>query len=216
MVTRILLCLGVLSSLLWVGIDILGAVSWEDYSYTSQTVSEMSAVDAPTRQLLSPFYIAYSLLLIAFGGGVSSSAGGRNGRLVAGALLATVGLVGLVQPFFPMHMRGVEPSFTDIGHIVLGGVNVLLLIVAIGFGAREFGRKFRLFSVTTILIMLVFGVWTAFLAPAIPEGQPTPYLGLIERVIFAAFLLWIASFAFLLLRAHPRERSTGHSVGTSA
>lgn len=216
MVNRILLFLGGLSSLLWVGIDILGAVSWDDYSYTSQTVSEMTAVDAPTRNLLTPFYVAYSLLLIAFGGGAASSARGRNGQLVAGILLAAVGLVGLVQPFFPMHMRGVETSFTDIGHIVLGGVNVLLLLAAIGFGAREFGRPFRIYSVTTILVMLVFGAWTAFLAPHIPQGQPTPYLGLIERVIFAAFLLWIAVFGFLLLHTAPRGRSTGHSVGTSA
>ena len=200
MPNRILLWFGALSSLLWVGIDVLGATSWETYSYSSQTVSEMTAVDAPTRDLLTPFYVAYAFLLIGFGAGAFVSAGAK-GRRIAGALLAAVGFVGLLQPFFPMHMRGAETGVTDIGHIVLGGTNVLFLILAIGFGAREFGQRFRYYSAATILVMLVFGAWTGFIAPAIPAGQPTPYLGLIERTIFVAFLLWILLFSLALLRA---------------
>jgi hypothetical protein len=201
MATRAWVFCGALSSLFYIGIDLLGASSWEGYSYTSQTISEMTAIDAPTRELLTPLYVGYALLLIVFGAGVRASAGQVKTRRIAGILLAAVGFVGFIQPFFPMHMRGAEPSFTDTGHIVLGGLNVLMLLLAIGFAAIEFGRRFRLYSAATIVTMLVFGAWTAFLAPAIPENLPTPFLGVIERTLFAAFLLWIASLALALLRS---------------
>jgi len=215
MTRRTLLFCGALSSLLYVGIDLLGALSWQGYSYSSQTISEMTAIDAPTRTLLTPFYVGYTLLLIAFGVGVRSSPGREKSRRVAGSLLAAVGLVGLIQPFFPMHLRGAAPSFTDTGHIVLGGVNVLFLLLAIGFGASGFGARFRLYSAATIAAMLVFGAWTGFLAPAIPAGLPTPYIGVVERVVFAAFLLWIAVYACALLRSGP-ERHAARSTSMSA
>jgi hypothetical protein len=201
MAKRALLFCGALSSLLYVGIDLLGASSWEGYSYTSQTISEMTAIDSPTRDLLTPLYVGYTLLLIAFGAGVRASAGQIKTRRIAGTVLAAVGFVGLIQPFFPMHMRAAEPSFTDIGHIALGGVNVLFLLLAIGFGAIEFGTRFRLYSAATSVTMLVFGAWTALLAPGIPENLPTPFLGIVERTIFGAFLLWIAVLALALLRS---------------
>lgn len=215
MARRILLFCGALSSLLYLGIDLLGAISWEGYSYTSQTISEMTAIDAPTRTLLTPLYVGYTFLLIAFGAGVRASSGQEKPRRVAGALLAAVGLVGLIQPFFPMHMRGAEPSFTDTGHIVLGGVNVILLLLAIGFGASEFGRRFRLYSAATIAAMLVFGAWTGFLAPGIPAGLPTPHIGVVERLVFASFLLWIGVYACTLLRSGS-ERDRGLSASMFA
>lgn len=199
MTRPVLLACGLLSSLLCVGIDLLGALSWQGYSYSSQTISEMTALGAPTRELLTPLYLAYTFLLIAFGLGVRVSSGCAKLRL-AGSLLAAVGFVGLVQPFFPMHMRGTEPSFTDTGHIALGGVNLLLLMLAIGFGGRALGGRFRVYSLATIVIMIGAGAWTATLAPAVPENLPTPLLGIVERVIFAGFLLWIAILSITLLR----------------
>ena len=208
-----MLVCGVLSSLLYVGIDVLGALSWEGYSYSSQAISEMSAVDAPTRALLAPLYIGYSLLLLAFAGGVRASAKDRIALRRAGNFLAAVAVVGLLFTFFPMHMRGAQPSFTDTMHIVLSGVNVLFLLLAIGFGASAFGRGFRLYSAVTILVMLGFGAWTGFLAPAIPEDLPTPWLGIVERLVFAAFLVWIAVFAVSLLRSRASKSAAESPLG---
>ena len=202
MTRQVLLLCGVLSSLLYVGIDILGALSWDGYSYGSQAISEMSAVDAPTRSLLAPLYFGYSILLIGFAMGVRAAAGERRGVRRAGTFLAAVGIVGLVLIFFPMHMRGNATSFTDTMHIALGGTNLLFLFLAIGCAAGSFGRGFRLYSAATIMAMVVFGAWTAFLAPAVPENQPTPYLGIVERLVFGAFLLWIAVLSMTLLRSN--------------
>ena len=45
-----LIC-GILSSLLYAGMTVFIAMQWEGYSSASQTVSELSAIGAPTRSL---------------------------------------------------------------------------------------------------------------------------------------------------------------------
>jgi len=47
---RFLLACGVASSVLYVGTDIAASIRYEGYSYTSQAVSELMAVAAPTKQ----------------------------------------------------------------------------------------------------------------------------------------------------------------------
>ena len=69
MVRKILLVCGILSSLLYVAMNVLGAIQYEGYSSASQTVSELSAIGAPTRLLWALLGPAYSLLVIAFGWG---------------------------------------------------------------------------------------------------------------------------------------------------
>ena len=106
---RGLLICGVLSSLLYVGIDQLAAVRHAGYhDFASQTISELGARGAPTRQLVNPLFILYDLLTIAFGVGVWLSARGNRPLRVAAAALTAVGVVGLPGPWlFPMNLRGV-------------------------------------------------------------------------------------------------------------
>jgi hypothetical membrane protein len=70
MARNLLLICGILSSLLYVGTDILAGMLWEGYSFTHQAVSELSAIGAPTRPLVVPLYFVYDVLMIAFGLGV--------------------------------------------------------------------------------------------------------------------------------------------------
>ena len=51
MARKVLLGCGILSSLLYVAANIVGFRRWTDYSLTSQTVSELSAIGAPSRAL---------------------------------------------------------------------------------------------------------------------------------------------------------------------
>ena len=51
MLRKILLVCGVFSVLLYVAMNVLVAMQWEGYSSVSQTVSELSAIGAPTRPL---------------------------------------------------------------------------------------------------------------------------------------------------------------------
>src|SRR5574341_854377 len=87
MVRKTLLVCGIASSLLYVAINILGALQWEGYSLKSQTVSELSAIDAPSRPLVVPLGIVYDVLMIAFGLGVRQSASGNRALRITGGLL---------------------------------------------------------------------------------------------------------------------------------
>src|SRR5687768_10079665 len=119
MVRKSLLFCGILSSLFYVAMNIFVAIQYEGYNSASQTVSELSAIDAPTRSLWVSLAIVYALLMIAFGWGVWKS-GGRNRRLriVGGAMIVNA-VIGLFWP--PMHQREVLAAgggtLTDTLHI---------------------------------------------------------------------------------------------------
>jgi hypothetical protein len=133
---RILLVCGVLSSLLYVGIDAFAALRYGEYhSYVSQAISELGAVGAPTRELVDPLFLAYGVLLVAFGVGVWTSAGRTRALRVIGALLIGIAVVGLLTP--PMYLRGTGNVSSDLPHIVLTGVIVLFILSAIGFLSME-------------------------------------------------------------------------------
>ncbi len=205
MLRKILLDCGIVSSLLYVGADIFGAMRYEGYSYTAQTISELSAIGAPTASLIAPLYTTYSVLMVAFGAGVWSSAGRTRALRVTGALLAAIGIFGMsVWPHFPMHMREALAAGgrteTDTMHVVSAGVVSAMILLAIGFGASAFGRRFRFYSFATIVVLLVSGVLTAMGAPLIEANLPTPWIGVTERINIGGYLLWVVVLAIGLLR----------------
>src|SRR3954466_5490296 len=141
---KALLDCGIASSLLYVAANMLGARRWRDYSLASQTVSELSAVGAPSRPLVVPLLTAHGVLVIPFGVGVRESAGRRRGLRVAGSLLVGLGASDLPAPLFPMHRREAlargERSRTDTMHIVLTSVNSVLILLAIAFASTALGN----------------------------------------------------------------------------
>jgi len=203
MARKTLLICGILASLLYVGTDILAAMLYEGYSYTDQTVSELSAIGAPTRPLVAPFFTAHGLLQLAFGLGVWMSAGRQRGLRITAGLLVVIGLVDLVAPIFPIHLRGTELTVTDAVHKVLTVVTVLLILPAIGFGAAAFGKRFRLYSIATMVILLVFGALAGLDAPRIEANLPTPWVGVTERISIYGYMLWMVVLAIAFLRAPP-------------
>ena len=203
MVPRLLLICGIFSSLLYVAMSVYFPMQWDGYSAASQTVSELSAVDAPTRPLWVLFGSVYAVLLAAFGYGVWRSAWGNRRMRVAGGLLIAHGTVGLWWP--PMHQRAVLAAgggtLTDTLHIVWAIVTVLLMLLAIGFGAAAIGKRFRVYSIATMAILLAFGVLTGMDGSNIAANLPTPLVGVWERINIAAFLLWVVVLANVLLKA---------------
>ena len=202
MVRRALLLCGILSSLLYVAMNIFVAMQWPGYSSGSQTVSELSAIDAPTRPLWVPLGIAYTLLVAAFGVGVWQSAGRNRPLRVVGALMIVSGILGLGWP--PMHQRAVLAAgggtLTDTLHLVWSGMTVLLFMLEIGFGAAALGKRFRVYSTITMVVLVVFGALVGMNAPKVGANLPTPWIGVWERINIGAFLLWVVVLAIALLR----------------
>jgi len=207
---KILLLCGILASLLYVATDILAATRWHGYSYAAQTVSELFAIGAPTRSLVVLRGLAYSVLLIAFGLGVWGSASRKRALRIAGGLLIAIGVVDLVAPpFAPMHLRGVERTLTDTMHIILASVDVIFILLIIGFGTNAFGKRFRLYSIVTILIVLVFGTLSGLQGPRIAANLPTPWVGVTERTSVFGYMLWLIVLAITLLRVRNGAASDG-------
>jgi hypothetical protein len=214
---RFLLYCGVLAALLYIAMNIFTPFFYKGYNWITQTVSELSAVDAPTRGLWVPLGILYTLLIAAFGWGVLRSSGGKRSLRIVGVLLILQGIFGLT--WSPMHQREVLAAgggtFTDTWHLVMSGVTVLLMFLSIGFGSAAFGKAFRFYSVATILVFIVFGVLTFLEAPNVDKNLPTPFIGLWERINIAAFMAWVLVFASILLKAE-KNMSPGLAHGKVA
>ncbi|GAB3153557.1 hypothetical protein GCM10027290_46540 [Micromonospora sonneratiae] len=204
-----LLICGVLSPLVYAVTTIVASARWEGYSSTAQTISELFAIDAPARPLVVPLLLAHGVLLIAFAFGVWRTASGkRTLRTTAGLLIAN-GVVGLVAPvFFPIHLRGVEPTLTDTMHAVVTGLIVVLILLAVGFAAGAFGRIFRFYSLVTLVALLGFGALAGLDGPELAANEPTPWLGVFERINIGGYLLWLLVLAVALLR-RPTQNPPG-------
>ncbi|KAM3103355.1 DUF998 domain-containing protein [Phormidesmis sp. 146-20] len=211
---KVLLVCGILSSLIYVTTVVLAPMRWEGYSSASQTVSELIAIDAPTRSLVVPLFILYSLLVYAFGVGVWQLSGQK--RVLR---FAAVGLVGkevlglVVTLFFPMHLRGIEGTLTDTMHATLTGVGLLFMLLALGCAAIAFGKWFRLYSIATILIFVVFGVLAGLDGSRLEANLPTPWMGVWERINIFAYMLWVVVLSIALLR-NQVERSQDRLEGS--
>lgn len=214
-VRRVLLLCGIVSSLLYFGADILAAMLYHGYSYTSQTISELSAIGAPTAPLLSVTGNVYLVLTVAFGLGVWISAGKKRALRITGILLIIYGLVGFAWPFAEMHQREVLAAgggtMSDTMHLVLGAVDSLLFFLIIGFGNGASNKRFRLYSIATIIVMIVFGTLMSMDTPQVGVNGPTPWLGITERVTIFGAMLWILVLSVMLLRAEKEPRQVSRN-----
>lgn len=201
---RGLLVCGILASLLYAAMNVLAVLLFEGYSPVNQTVSELSAIGAPTRVLWNVLGIVYDLLVIAFGWGVWKAAGPNRALRTVSWLLVAHGLIGFVWP--PMHARGEGSSLTDTMHIVVSVAAILIMLLTIGFGSAAFGRSFRLYSLATLLVHLVFGIRAGMDGPRIAANLPTPWVGVWQRINIGAYLLWVVVLAAILLRAGSTHR----------
>jgi hypothetical protein len=185
---RLLLLCGIVASSLYVAMNLVVPMRWPEYS--------------STRAVWAPLGVAYAVLMVAFGAGVWASSNGRLAVGVSGCLLVAYGALGTVWP--PMHQRAVLAAGghtrTDTLHLVWAAVTVLLMFLAMLFGAAALGRRFRVYSIATIVTLLVFGVLTSMQAPAVEANLPTPWIGVWERINIGVFLLWVIVLAVMLLR----------------
>ncbi|HTQ47673.1 MAG TPA: DUF998 domain-containing protein [Polyangiaceae bacterium] len=210
---KILLACGIAYALLYAANDVICANVWRDYSSASQTISELSAIGAPSRPVWVAIGLVDTVLLLAFGVGVwGYAAGKRSLRVTAASLLA----IGVLGPFWPpMHLRGTPATLTDTMHLVFTAIVVPLILLAMGFGAASFGRRFRVYSIATLVVVFAAGALTSVQGPRVAANEPTPCIGVLERVNVGGYLVWVAVLAVVLLRAtNARQHVTEMSGPT--
>jgi hypothetical protein len=97
-----------------------------------------------------------------------------------------------------MDARGTLQSQRDTLHIIDTIVMSVFIVAVMAFGAFAHGKRFRLYSLATIVTVVLFGAWAGFLARPMPGPMPWP--GLAERINIYATMLWVAVLAVSLLR----------------
>ena len=197
---RALLVCGVISSVLYLtAIDVLAPIVYPGYhGYTSQMVSELMALGAPTRPLLVLPMLLYNLLIFAFAAGVWASAEGRRARTLTAAALVGYGVcssVGLL--FAPMDLRTAGISDQTLLHIWDTALQGLFIAMVLVFGVGVHAGRFRRYSLATLAICVVFGA----LASLEVAQSSMRWIGLTERVNIYAWMLWLPALALSLLPA---------------
>ena len=175
---------------------------YDGYSMASLTVSELSAIGAPTRILWVLLSFLHPLLLAAFGWGVLQSREANRALRIVGAVIIFYCILNFYWP--PMHQREVlaagEGTLTDILHIVWAMITLILMMVIMGYGAAALKKAFRVFTMATFVIFIVFGVLIGVEAPGIQANLPTPHIGIWERINIGTFMFWVIVFAIVLIR----------------
>src|SRR5690349_20118512 len=140
---KVFLICGILSSMLYFAMNVFIPMLYESYDSASQTIRELSAIDAPPRSLWVALGALYTILVIAFGWGAMLSASNNRTLRIVGILLILYGIVGIFWPLGPMHKREVLAAgggnISDTLHLVFSMITVLLMLLAMGFGAVSFG-----------------------------------------------------------------------------
>jgi hypothetical protein len=203
-----LLSCGILASMVYLALTIVGPMQWEGYSSSSQTVSELFAINAPSRSLVIPLMLTYSLLMFVFGLGILIFSERKSSLRSVGRLIIGKEVLGSVATLLaPMHLRGVAGSLTDTMHAVITGVGVLLLLLTVGFGAASYGKQFRFYSIITIIILCFFGTLSGLEGPHLAANLPTPFLGIWERINIFGYMLWVIVLAMLLIKKEMAQKS---------
>lgn len=222
LIRKVLLVCGILSSLLYIGTDILGGMLWEGYSLTTQTISALDAIGSPTRILVAPLFFIYDVLLIAFGLGAWGSARRNRYLRITAGLLTGITVVSLMSSLFPMYLGEPIISLANAMHSFLYGVIEFLILLSMGFGAIAYRNWFRYYSIGTILIFILSGVLglgsvvseylTGVLGLGLAASENlTSWLGIFERINVYGYLLWVAVLAIILLRTEKWPGSQSQS-----
>jgi hypothetical membrane protein len=185
-------------------VTVLGALSFPGYSHTAQFISELGARGAPHEMLIRfAGFLPAGVFMILF---VIAAF-----KLLPRSALTTIGLVGIalyalgyiVAVFFPCDFgcRPAQPSPSQAIHNLFGLIGYVLAplaLLALGFSARNWPRGRYLSSAAYVSASLaLFGMMT--LSPK------SPYVGLSQRLIEGAVLIWVVMCAWYV-RSHL-ERS---------
>jgi hypothetical protein len=207
---KLLVFAGVLLFVLYILMDIVASLAYDGYSYKDQTISELSAIDAPTRTFWMVGSVMYQFFAFAFAVGVLAIAGNRRKVRIVGWLLFVAAVSGFLWWIAPMHQREVLAAdggtWQDTMHLVVGGISSILFFSMIGVGAFALGWRFRWYSFVTVGLMLVFGMLMNADIPHVGDNQSTPWLGIWERIAIEGEMLWEAVFATVLLWYSPAKQ----------
>ena len=89
-------------------------------------------------------------------------------------------------------------------HLVIVGLGGIVFLFEAGFAASALGKGFRVYTLATVLASLVFGYITSSSAADVQANEPTPWVGIYERVSAYGYELWLVVLAVSLWQLRGR------------
>jgi type IV secretory pathway VirB2 component (pilin) len=195
---RVLLACGILAPLLFIAADLIAGRMLKGYSFSAQSMSELSAEGSPTRGLVVVLNVVAVGMMTAFGVGVWR-AGGQAFLPHVVAVLVILNAAGtLVATLFFPNTFGVRPVFASPGVLIMV-FSVLCSVLAIIFGAFAYSGWFRAFSIVipaAFVLLTVVRYATASTPASVAAG---PMIGSQERTMAYTYFVWVMALAVYLL-----------------
>jgi hypothetical protein len=191
---------GIAAPIVYTAAAITGGFMINGYSHVYNTISELTATNAPKIPLIQILFSLYNLLLIFFGIGtcVYLDTPRRKKTQAAAFMLAGIGILGLGMYFYPQEPRNMAMTFTGIMHIILASMASLFTMIAVMLAGSSFKsdsklNHFRIYSYLTFAFIFI----TGGLAAA-NVANNSAFGGLFERLTIGAFMLWVLVVAIAI------------------
>ncbi len=190
---KALLSCGIAAAVIFILINLSGA-AWPGYNFITQSISDLSAIGAPTRAAAYPLTIIYGVLMTAFGIGIWLLAHGKTAMRMTAALVLAYALFGLVAALvFP---NRIGTNAENILYIMPMALSIFSIVAAIGMGAIAFRSWFRFVSLGILALFAAMTLIGIFAAPQ--SAEPVARAGLQERSMMVFNLLWVVLLARVL------------------
>jgi len=197
--TQWLALLGVIGTVFYFLHVIIGKMNYPGYSSISQAVSDLTAADAPSREIATSLattngfftVTAVTLLCVFFQNKLNKPF--RVGIYLF-AFMEWVSAIGYM--LFPLTEKGYAGTFQDVMHVIVTalvvGVSVAsMILIAVGSMKSVINKKFGFFTIAVLGAMMLGSIGIGVL--------PIEYLGLTERVSVYSVVIYSAAlclFAF--------------------
>ncbi|NKI33031.1 DUF998 domain-containing protein [Croceivirga thetidis] len=191
--------LGIVGAVLFVVTSIVGGFLIEDYSVISQYISEAYAIDTEHGLALRMFGFVPSGVLLALFSilAINYFPGSKSVKIGFYGIALFYGLATVVVSIFPCDSGCnpdlIDPSVSQLIHNLVGMLTYLFVpitMIVIGQGLRKSSddKKFSLQSTVLGILALLFVV-------VLFSEVNSEFVGLIQRVVEATFIIWIFSCA---------------------
>ena len=187
--TRKILSLGWITTVLFIAGSLVLGSFLADYSFISQTVSEIGQEGSPLKLTWQLFSLLIGLLLILFSLGIISFARRNKWSVVPGLFVLFAGLsefgIALFPSPHPLHnMFGLS--------MTIGYFSPLIFFL---LWKNKLGASFKWYSLFAF-ILIVLGIFLNLSPMFARDLYPLEYYGLVQRFLLYTFYLYLALVAF--------------------
>lgn len=199
--------IGIFGVSLFVLTSIVGGILIENYSITSQLISESYAIDTEYGIFLRAFgYIPSGILISLFCFlGYKHFHPSNLTKIGFYGMAIFYGLATVIVGFFPCdsgcNKAFIDPSISQLIHSLTGLMTYIFVpisLILIGIGLKRLSNYNRL-----SLQSITYGIISILFIFLLVNGASPEYTGLYQRIVEGIFMLWIVSCALTIKNKIP-------------